>query len=61
MVFSIKDILNGLGFVFTLFLSLYGLTKGYDIIELVVYLLYFLSIIILILINLLEDKTKLRT
>ncbi|MFH1592850.1 MAG: hypothetical protein ABIB47_05795 [Candidatus Woesearchaeota archaeon] len=56
MVFTIKDILNALGFVFTIFLSLYGLTKGYDVVELVVYVLYFTAIIILIFINLFERK-----
>ncbi len=56
MIFTIKDILNGLGFVFTIFLSIYGLAKGYDVIELVIYIFYFLSVIILILLNLLERR-----
>ncbi len=55
MLFSIKDILNGLGFAFTLFLSIYGLTRGYDLIELLIYLIYFTTIIIVMLINLFEE------
>ena len=56
MTSATKDILNMLGFVFTIFLSLYGLTKGYDVVELVVYILYFSTIIILISINLFEER-----
>ncbi|MBL7147575.1 MAG: hypothetical protein ISS82_02005 [Nanoarchaeota archaeon] len=53
---TIKDMLNGLAFFFTLFLVLYGLRKGYNLVELFVYNIYFMVIIITQLINIFEKK-----
>ncbi len=51
-MFNIKDFLNGLAFVFTIFLIGYGFRNGYDLIELSVYNLYFITAISSQLINL---------
>lgn len=51
---TLKDILNALAFMFTIFLVLYGLQKGYDLVELLIYDLYFMVVIINQLLNLFE-------
>ena len=43
---TLKDLLNGLAFILTIVLVTYGFTKGYDLIELSIYNLYFIVIII---------------
>jgi len=48
---KIKDILNIVSFIFTLFLIVYGFAKGYDLVELGIYNLYFITEIIVQLIN----------
>lgn len=55
---DIKDIINALSFIFTVFLVIYGFQKGYDLIELYVYNLYFISIISSQLINLFKKEEK---
>ncbi len=42
----VKDILNGIAFILTIILVLYGFQKGYDVVELVIYNLYFVVVII---------------
>ena len=42
----LKRVLDGLAFSFTTFLLIYGFVKGYDLTELVVYNLYFLTILL---------------
>jgi len=49
---DIRDFLNGLGFIFTIFLMGYGFAKGYEIVELWIYNLYFITAISVQLINL---------
>ena len=51
---TIKDVLNSIAFILTLVLIGYGSTKGFDIVELSVYNLYFITMIITQLINLFE-------
>ena len=51
-----KEVLNAVAFVLTIVLVFYGMTKGYDVIELFIYNLYFVVIIILILINLFDTE-----
>lgn len=45
MTFSLREILNGVAFILTVLLVLYGLQKGYDLVELFVYNLYFIVMI----------------
>ena len=54
MKLTIKDILNFIAFLLTLTLLVYGLTKGYDLVELSIYNLYFIIVIIVQIINLTE-------
>jgi len=51
---AVKDILNAIAFILTLILVLYGFSKGYDLIELSIYNLYFMVIIITQFINIFE-------
>jgi len=51
---TLKYLLNGLAFILTIVLVTYGFTKGYDLIELSIYNLYFIVIIIVQIINLSE-------
>ena len=53
---KLKDVLNLISFVFTLFLLVYGFAKGYDFVELVIYNLYFITEIISQLLNLIERE-----
>ena len=39
--------LNGIAFIFTIGIVLYGLTKGFNNLELIIYLLYFIVLLIL--------------
>jgi len=52
----LKDALDIIAFVFTIFLIVYGFAKGYDFIELSVYNIYFVVIILTQIINLSEEK-----
>lgn len=54
MVFTKKDFLNFLSFIFTIFLVVYGFSKGYDLIEIGIYNLYFLTEIVTLLFNLIK-------
>lgn len=58
---EIKDVLNALAFVFTLFLVFYGMAKGYDLVELTVYNLYFATISLSLFLNLVETKKRIGT
>lgn len=51
---EIKDVLNGLTFLLTIIIVLFGLTKGFDILELSINLMYFSVLVITQLINVLE-------
>ena len=53
-----RKILNIVSFIFTAFLLIYGFAKGYDLIELVTYNLYFISQIITQLLNLLDYRKE---
>ncbi len=53
---ELKDILNALAFFFTIFLITYGFAKGYDLIELSIYNIYFTTMIISQIINIFENK-----
>ena len=53
---TVKDYLNSLAFIFTIILIIYGFRKGYDTIELTIYILYFIVAISSQLINLIERK-----
>ncbi len=55
---AIKSILNGIAFVFTIFMALYGLAKGFDTIELITNFLYFTVVVIVTFIDLLEQLQK---
>lgn len=59
-MFAVKDILNGIAFILTIILVLYGFQKGYDVVELIVYNLYFIVVIISQILTLSEsfDKPK---
>lgn len=41
-----KDVLNGLAFVFTILIALYAVVKGIDVLEGVVNVLYFTTLIL---------------
>jgi hypothetical protein len=51
-----KKALNIITLILTLFLVVYGFTKGYDTIELLVYDIYFATIIINSIINLFKEE-----
>jgi len=53
---KVKDVLNALAFIFTVFLVIYGFLKGYDLVEILVYNLYFIVAIITQIINLFERR-----
>jgi len=53
---KLKGVLNIISFIFTLFLIVYGFSKGYNLVELGVYNLYFVTEIIVQLINLSERE-----
>jgi len=42
-----EAILNGIAFIFTIITLLYGLSKGFDNIELIIYLMYFTVLLVL--------------
>ena len=44
---SAEGVLNGIAFVFTIGTVLYGLTKGFNNIELTIYLMYFIVLLVL--------------
>lgn len=50
----LKDSLNGLAFILTIVLIVYGFSKGYDLIEILIYYLYLIVMIITLSINLFE-------
>jgi len=51
---KLKDVLDIIAFIFTIFLVTYGFAKGYDLVELSIYNIYFIVIIIVQIINLFE-------
>ena len=51
---ALKDVLNAIVFILTIVLVTYGFSKGYDLVELSIYNLYFLVVIITQFINLFE-------
>lgn len=51
---SLKDLLNGLSFLITVILLVYGFVKGYTFIELGLYNLYFVMQIIVQILNILD-------
>jgi len=51
MRFSLKETVNAVAFVFTLLIVIYGLSKGFNIIELALNLSYFTVLIISQMIN----------
>ncbi len=53
---TIRYLLNSIAFILTIFLVLYGLNKGFDLVELSVHVIYFAVIIITLLLNLFEKK-----
>jgi len=53
---KLKDALDIIALVFTVFLIVYGFAKGYDRIEISVYNIYFIVIIVTQIINLSEKK-----
>jgi len=53
---ALKNFLNGLALIFTIFLITYGFVQGYDLIELIIYDLYFITAITSQLLNLIESK-----
>lgn len=55
---NLKDVLNGVAFFLTLVLITYGLMKGYDLIELSIYNLYFVTMILIQLVNLFESRFR---
>ena len=56
---KLKNFLDLLAFFFTAFLLVYGFAKGYDFVELMVYNLYFATIIFSQLLHLTEMMKKL--
>lgn len=55
---DIKSMLNGIAFIFTIFMALYGFVKGFDTVELVTNLLYFTVMVIVTFIDLIEQLRK---
>lgn len=55
---TLKDMLNVVSFIFTIFLVLYGLRKGYDNVELVLYNLYLVTELFVGIINLLQRTNE---
>lgn len=53
---TLKNFLDGLALTFTVFLITYSFIQGYDLIELIVYNLYFITVITSQLLNLIESK-----
>lgn len=51
---GVEEYLNFVAFVFTIYLTLYGLYTGYDITELSITLLYLFTICITLLLNILR-------
>src|SRR3990167_1526954 len=45
---KLKDVLDIIAFIFTIFLVTYGFAKGYDLVELSIYNIYFIDIIIFV-------------
>ncbi len=52
-----ENVLNGIAFVFTIGMVLYGLVKGFDTMELTVNLLYF-SVLLILHIKILQRTLK---
>lgn len=50
----IKTILDSIALIFTIIIVLYGMTKGYDLIDLSLNFMYFIVILITQIIHLLE-------
>lgn len=50
----LKNTLNTIAFILTLVLLVYGFSKGYDMVELSLYNIYFIVIIITQIINIFE-------
>lgn len=42
-----EAVLNGVAFIFTIITVLYGLTKGFDNVEVIIYLMYFIVLLVL--------------
>lgn len=55
-MFTLRDVLNALAFVFTIFLLLYGLVKGFDLTELAINVLYLITMVIVLGMNLFEKQ-----
>ena len=55
---SLKNLLNGLSFLITIILLIYGFVKGYTFIELTLYNLYFVMQIIVQILNILNSGEK---
>ena len=55
---TLKDLLNGLSFLITIILIVYGLVKGYTFIELTLYNLYFVLQIIVQILNIVDREKK---
>jgi len=51
---EIKDWVNGTIFVFTIIIVVYGMTKGFNTIELVLHVVYFTALILSQVLNLME-------
>ena len=55
MIKKVGGVLNRLALVFSLFLVVYGFHKGYDLVELVIYNIYFVVMILAQVINLFRN------
>ncbi len=54
----LKNLLNGLSFLITVILLVYGFVKGYTFIELTLYNLYFIMQIIVQILNVLDEGER---
>jgi hypothetical protein len=53
----IKTILHAIAFIFTIFMVLYGLNKGFDTVELLMNIIYFTVVLLTTFIDLIEQIT----
>ncbi len=58
MNFKLKTMLHAIAFIFTIFMVLYGLNKGFDAVELIMNLIYFTVILLTTFIDVIEQISK---
>jgi hypothetical protein len=57
-MFNLHNVLNALAFVFTIFLILYGLVRGFDLTELIINVLYLITMVIVLGMDLFNKAEK---